>query len=599
MGFVLEATLFLIAAVIAVPLFRWLGLGSVLGYLGAGIVIGPAVLGLVGDVEHILHFSEIGVVMLLFIIGLELHPSRLWAMRKSIFGLGGGQIALTTFFLGGAGYLLGLGAMEALVIGLILSLSSTAFVLQILAERGELAKAHGRAGFSVLLMQDLAVIPLLALTPLMISGGQTSIEWLSIGLAILTVVAVIVGGHYLLSPFLRIIVRTRSSDLFTAAALLVVLGIAALMETAGLSMALGAFLAGVLLADSEYRHALESTIEPFKGLLLGLFFIAVGMGVDLNLLAAEPLAVLGLVAGLVILKALALGILAVLFGIKRQSAFAFAVYLAQGGEFAFVLFAVLQGSGGLAGETISLLTLVVTLSMVATPLLVMAFSSLGLMSERAVKPDADEEPMVPEGRVIIAGFGRFGQIVARLLRMKNVPFTALENDPDQLATVRRFGGDVHYGNAANLDLLRAAGVDKAEIFVIASDEPDQAVATAELLRTHFPKVKIYARARNRQVAHRLLALGVHFVERETYESSLKTAAAVYRGLGFSSTLADRAVAAFRRHDEALMDRQLAFYDDETKLIASAQEAAKELETLLEEDQAALEERQSSSKPAVS
>jgi len=593
MGFIFEATLFLLAAVVAVPLFKWLGLGSVLGYLGAGIVIGPAVLGLVGEVETILHFSEIGVVMLLFIIGLELHPSRLWALRKWIFGLGGGQIVLTTALLAIAGYLLGLGVMEALVIGAILSLSSTAFVLQILAERGELTRPHGRAGFGVLLMQDLAVIPLLALAPLMIAGGETAVDWLAIGLAIGTVVAVIVGGHYLLSPFLRIIVQTRSGDLFTAAALLVVLGVAGLMYAAGLSMALGAFLAGVLLADSEYRHALEATIEPFKGLLLGLFFIAVGMGVDLDLMTEQTMTVVGLVVGLVALKAVALLALAVPFGLKGTSALAFAVYLSQGGEFAFVLFAVLQGSGGLDPCLIGLLTLVVTLSMATTPLLVMLLSHLGLMSSKAPRPGDDEPPMVPEGRVIIAGFGRFGQIVARVLRMKNVPFTALENDPDQLASIRRFGGKVYYGNAANLDVLQAAGAAQAELFVIASDDPEQGVKIAELLRTHFPRVKIYARARNRQVAHRLLALGVHFVERETYESSLKTAAAVYRGLGFSSTLADRAVAAFRRHDEALLQRQLAFYDDETKLIASAQEAAEELGTLLEEDEAAIDPRKTS------
>lgn len=593
MSFVLEASLFLSAAVVAVPIFRMTGLGSVLGYLGAGIVIGPAVFGLVENVDTILHFSEIGVVMLLFIIGLELHPSRLWSLRKWILGLGTAQMGLTTALLAAGGYLLGLGPMEAMVMGMVLSLSSTAFVAQLLAERGELGRPHGRAAFGVLLLQDLAVIPLLAVGPLLLTGGETSLEWSSIAIAVGAVAGVVIGGRYLLTPFLDLIVKTRSNDVFTAAALLLVLGVAALVELVGLSMALGAFLAGVLLASSEYRHALEGTIEPFKGLLLGLFFMAVGMGVDLTLLSGSFSVVMGLVIGLVAAKAIALLILGRAFGLKGNSTAAFAVYLAQGGEFAFVLFAVLRGKGGLDAGIIDLMTLVVTLSMVCTPLLIMALSQTGVMKPKKVHhPEPEGE--IPEGRVIIAGFGRFGQIVARLLRMKKVPFTALENDPHHLETVRRFGGKVYFGNAANLEILKAAGTERAEVFIIASDNAEESVAIAELLRSHYPKVKVYARARNRHVAHRLLALGVHFVERETYESSLKTASAVYRGLGFSSTLADRAVAAFRHHDEALLQRQLAFFEDESKIIESAREAAEELESLLDEDQAAIEQEETSS-----
>ncbi len=580
-----QTAIFLGAAVLAVPLSKRAGLGSVLGYLAAGAAIGPSVLGLIHDVEAILHFAEFGVVLLLFVIGLELQPGRLWVMRKSIFGLGGAQVLLTATLLALGGAALGLPFVASVVAGLALALSSTAFALQILAERSQLTTRHGRAAFSILLFQDLAVIPILALVPLLgvapegVAGGGALLSVLKVA-AVLT--GVVVGGHFLLRHAFRIAARTRVREVFTAMALLTVIGMALLMELAGLSMALGAFLAGVLLADSEFRHELEANIEPFKGLLLGLFFIAVGMAVDFGLLLDKPLEVGALVVALVLLKALVLFGVAKAAGHGSRAAGKLAVALSQGGEFAFVILGLAVASQVMERDLVKLLILVVILSMVVTPLLVMADEKL-LPGRKKTDGDEFETPSGEENQVIIAGFGRFGQIVARILRAKRIGFTALEASQEQVDFVKRYGNKIYYGDPSRLDLLRAAKAEQAVAFVLAVDEVEASLRTAETVRKHFPDLKIYARARNRKHAYQLMDLGVTVLQRETFLSSLDIARSVLEGLGLPDYEADRVVKRFREHDERRLYAHYGLHDDEQKMIDLAKEAAEELEELFAQD----------------
>lgn len=576
-----EIALFLAAAVLFVPLFRRIGLGAVLGYLCAGIVIGPFGLGWVTNVETILHASEFGVVLLLFVIGLELQPSRLWTLRRAVFGLGGAQVLLTTLVLSAAGLALGLGGVTALVAGFGLAMSSTAFVLQMLAERKELATHHGRASFAILLFQDLSVIPFLALLPLMAAGeaaGGAS-PWLGAAKVFTAFAAVILAGRYLVRPAFRIIAAAQIPEVFTAAALLIVIGTALAMEQVGLSMSLGAFLAGVLLADSEYRHELQADIEPFKGLLLGLFFIAVGMSAQLSLLAGQPLTVLGLVAGLLLVKA------AVLYGLGRltrlppESARALALALPQGGEFAFVLFAVAAGEGVLAPDLQALLVMVVTLSMALTPLLY-------ALQARWRKPE-EQAPYdlinAPETDVILAGFGPFGQIIGRILRLKKISFTVLEKDSAQVDFVRQFGNQVYYGDAARLDLLRAAQAGKARVFVIAIADQETSLHIARTVRHNFPDLRVFACARTRSHALALMDLGIKDIIRRSYFSSLELTRQVLQALGETPESAERALSLFRSADEETLKRQQAVAHDQKALVQSARESARELQQLFEED----------------
>ncbi len=579
-----EAVVFLAAAVIAVPLFRRLGVGAVLGYLTAGMVIGPWVLGLVSDVGNILHFAELGVVLLLFVIGLELQPSRLWTLRRPVFGLGSAQVLVTGLILAGAGLAFGLPAAAALMAGLALSLSSTALVLQLLAEKKQLTTHHGRASFAVLLFQDLAAIPLLALFPLLAGAGMAQgWDWFGAAQAVGVVLAVILVGRRLLRPYLRLAASAKSQDVFVAATLLVVVGTALLMAQAGLSMALGSFLAGVLLADSEYRHELEADIDPFKGLLLGLFFIAVGMSVDLRLVLRQPLTILGLTAGLMATKALVLYALARATRHSHGAAVNLALFISQGGEFAFVLFGVAAGAGGLDKTLSDLLIVVVSLSMAVTPLAVALNEKWLRIGHAAAAPRAFDRIEPREHRVIIAGFGRFGQMIARTLRMKKIPFTALEASFEQVDFVRRFGNKIYFGDASRLDLLQAARADHAEIFVLAIDDVEASVKTAEMVRKHYPQLKIYARARNRVHAYRLMDAGVDRLIRETLLSSLELARDVLVGLGYTAAEAEQAVTLFRRHDEELLARQHKIHEDEAALIAAARQGAEELERLFEQD----------------
>ena len=581
-----QIVLLLLAAVVIVPILQKLRLGSVLGYLIAGILVGPWVFGVVRDVDTVLQISELGVVLLLFVIGLELQPSRLWVLRKSVFGLGGAQVLLTALALGLIAFAFGLSWQSATVIGFALAMSSTAFVLQVLAERKQLTTRYGRSAFAILLFQDLAVIPLLALIPLLAAGpavSQAMNPWLA-GLKALAVIAVVVvGGRMLLKPIFDVVARADIQEIFTAAALLVVISVSLLMSAVGLSMSLGAFLAGVLLADSEYRHELEAAIEPFKGLLLGLFFISVGMSVDLGVIAREPLIILAAVTGLMLVKAAIVFAVGRFAGHGKESARNLAAALSQGGEFAFVLFSLAAGYRIMDAVLVDQLVVVVTLSMAATPF-ALAFNDA--LSRRLRKPRGDEQfdnIDVGDSQVIIAGFGRVGQIVGRILYVKKIPFTALDRNAEQVETVRRFGSKVYYGDASRLDLLRAARVDRAKIFVLAIDDVEASIQTAETVRRHFPELKLYARARNRFHAYRLMDLGCELIERETFRSSLHVAEEVLTALGLSEWEAQLTVTRFKAHDEQTLARQYAVYHDETQLRQTSIEAAKELEGLFEQD----------------
>lgn len=580
-----QGLIFMVAAVIAVPLFKRVGLGSVLGYLAAGLVIGPWGLRLVTDVETILHAAEFGVVLLLFVIGLELQPSRLKLMRRSVFGLGGSQVLVTGLLLTGAAMLAGVPTSAAVVAGLGLALSSTAFGLQILAEKNQLLALHGRSAFGILLFQDLAVIPLLAIVPLLAPAtavSETTGFLLPVARALVVIALVIVGGRFLLRPVFRYVSSVNSPEISTAAALAVVIGTALLMYAVGLSMALGAFLAGVLLADSEYRHELEANIAPFKDLLLGLFFIAVGMSVDLGLILSQPLLVVALTLGLLVVKGSVLFALGRAFGLNNTSSGSLAVTIGQGGEFAFVLFSVAVADLVMAKPLADLLILVVTMSMAITPLLFAANEKLNTQLGQASFSDFDT--MEEEGNpVIIAGFGRFGQIVGRVLRVKNINFTALDISSDQVDFVRKFGNKIFYGDASRLDLLRAAGAADARVFVLAIDDVDASLAAATIVLRNFPKLKIIARARNRQHALQLMDMGIEPVIRETYRSSLLMTREVLQALGLDAESAKNVVRRFSDHDKKLLKYQKEIFKDEARLIQVSKDAAAELQALFEQD----------------
>ncbi len=582
----IQVAVFLAAAVIAAPLGRFFRTGAVLGYLAAGVIIGPFVLGpYVGlhDGEQILHFAEFGVVMLLFVIGLELRPIRLWSMRSAIFGLGGAQLVATSLVFAVIALAVGLSLAQALFVGLALSLSSTAFALQLLDEKGEITTRHGRLAFSVLLFQDLAAIPLIALVPLFVVGSaeQPAMDLGAAALAIGTILGVIVVGRFVLSRLYRLVAATGVREAMTASALLTVVGVAVVMGAAGLSPALGAFIAGALLADSEYRHQIKADIGPFEGLLLGLFFIAVGMSIDLTVMIANPAVLLAIVVGLVAIKASLLFLLGRWWGLKGDSAVRLGLVISQGGEFAFVLFAAGRLEGVIDADLANLLTVAVTLSMAATPLLLLIDDAIRKMGKR----EAPDYEMPPGGdrHVIIAGFGRFGQIVARVLRARRIPFTALDTSIEQVDFVRGFGSKIYYGDAARLDILRAAEADKAQAFVLAIDNVEASIEVAETVRRHFPDLPIYARARDRTHVHRLLDLGVTIIERETFRAALELTRRLLRGVGLSEAEVRRLTETFKRQDERRLVDDYKHYTDMEKLRANALSAAHELEELFAKD----------------
>ncbi|MBP2230580.1 monovalent cation:proton antiporter-2 (CPA2) family protein [Azospirillum agricola] len=578
----------LVAMVVAVPVAKRFGFGAPLGYLAAGLAVGPAGLGLVTNVEAIAHASELGVVMLLFLIGLELRPARLWVMRKSVLGLGGAQVGVTAALVAGLGIaLLGLPVPAALVIGFGLALSSTAMALPMLAERGLLANQSGRNAFSVLLFQDLAIIPAVALLPLLGNGSVPDADgaWVAVAKAAAAVAVVLVGGRFLLRPLFRIVDRAGTPEIFTATALLVVIGTAVLVEEAGLSMSLGAFMAGVLLSDSEYRHEVQADIQPFEGLLLGLFFVSVGMGTDLPALMAQPLRFAALALGVMAAKALVMVVLARVAGVPVAGAVRMGAVLSQGGEFGFVLFGLAVAGGSMTQEQASAAMLVVTLSMIATPF-VFAAAERWLVPRLLAKPKRPFDSIAEDGSpVIICGFGRVGQVVGRVLRMRGIPFTALEKNAAQVDFVRKFGNKVYYGDPTRVELLRAAGAEKARVLVVALAETEESLRVVEVARRHFPNLTLFVRARNRWHVHQLMDRGVENPVRETFDSSLRLTADVLRELGVADDEVARTIDTFRAHDERTLVRQHAVHHDEGRLIQTTRQAAEELQSLFEADRA--------------
>ncbi len=580
-----NSLIYLGAAVVAVPFAKRLGLGSVLGYLIAGVAIGPWGLALISNSRDILHFAEFGVVLLLFLIGLELNPKRLWSMRRPIFGIGSIQVIATALIIFTICSLLGLTWSSALIIAMGLSLSSTAIALQSLKERNQLSTPTGQSVFSILLFQDIAVIPMLTLIPLLGSNMGESSEPLLEALKVIAVIgAIIIGGRFLIRPIFRFIAATRLREIFTAFSLLLVIGIALLMDAVGMSMALGSFLAGVLLAESEYRHELEIEIEPFKGLLLGLFFISIGMTIDFGLLLGSPWLIVALVLGLLLVK------LAVLITIARASKLPasqhglFACLLGQGGEFAFVLFTAAVAANALEQQWASLLFVVVAFSMMATPLLL-------LLNERFIEPrflhlggqqpaDTIEESDNP---VIIAGFGRFGRTVGRLLHANRVATTILDHNPDQIEDARRFGYRVYYGDASRLDMLHSAGAESARLLIITVDDPEKVLAIADLAQQHFPQLTILARARGMATAMAFLKRDILLFRREIQESALLLGEDALKQLGYGAFQAKQMAHIFRDHEEALLQKMYQT-DALDKRIHISRMARKELAQILEADE---------------
>ena len=575
----------LAALAIAAPLARWLGIGSVLGYLIAGVLLGPyglTSLFSMHEAKELLHVAEFGIILLLFLIGLELRPRRLWAMRNAIFGLGGAQVGISALLLGAAAVLFGLPWHAALFAGLALALSSTAFALQVLEENGELSARHGRLAFAVLLFQDLAAIPLIALAPLFAVGVATAgMDFKAAIIALTTIAAVVVAGYFLLDHAIRLIARTRVKEAMTAVALLTVVGVALIMQSVGVSASLGAFIAGALLAESSYRHELEADLAPFQGLLLGLFFTAVGMSLNLRLIIDQPLLVATLVVGLVAIKSIVLFQVGRAHGLERRPARRLGMSLSQGGEFAFVLFATGVTAGVMARGTSDLLSVVVTLTMAATPLL-LAIDTW--MDGRKPSPSPLYDALPDNDRhVVIAGFGRYGQIVARILRGKKIPFTALDISPEQVELVKQFGAQAFYGDASRPEILEAAQIGKARALVLAIDDVEASMRTAELVRAQFPDLPVFARARHRNHAHRLLDLGITTLQRETFHSALETTRQVLRGLGYSERETERVIKTFRTHDERRLSEDYKHYSDMEKLQSRARSDAATLERLFAED----------------
>ncbi len=578
--------LYLTAAVLAVPIAKALGLGAIIGYLAAGIAIGPWGLGLVSNVQDILHFAEFGVVLMLFLVGLELQPSRLWALRRPIFGTGTAQVLGCAAALFALGALAGLPWRVSLVGALGLALSSTAIALQVMGERNLLPTSSGQAGFSILLFQDVAAIPILALLPLLgtVSGSNEAVapasSWLEAIKIIAVIAGIILGGRLLLRPALRWIAKSDTPEIFTAASLLLVVAIAALMQLVGLSMALGAFLAGVLLAESEYRRALETDLEPFKGLLLGLFFIAVGMSIDFAVVLAEPALVVALVLGMLLLKTVVLVLMARGMDVPLAERPVFVILLAQGGEFGFVVFQSALAASVITPDWSSRLVAVVALSMLLTPLLLVLtdrFLMPRLARGPAVALDEIAEPQ--HAPIIICGFGRYGQIVGRLLSASGLSATVLDHSADQVQTVRQFGWPAFYGDATRLDLLRVAGAAQACAIVVAVDDIEQGLAIVDLAQAHFPQATLVVRARNAQHWYALHARGVVHIERETLDAALLSGRTVLERMGWPPHEARTQALRFRQHSIELMHRLAPHREDTSRFVAMSRQGREQLEEL--------------------
>lgn len=600
-GIFSQAIVYLAAAVVAVPLAKRLGLGSALGYLLAGVIIGPFVLGLVGEEgQDVMHFAEFGVVLMLFLVGLELEPAVLWRMRGPILGLGGSQVVITTLVVGVVAFSMGLEWQSALAIGLILSLSSTAIVLQTLKEKGWMKTDAGRRGFSVLLFQDISVIPILALLPFLTIPGleQQAAElavhgagpdrpgWLKAVQVLAVVIVIVVGGRFLMRPVFNWIAGTRSHEVFIATALTLIVGITLLTEFVGLSPALGTFLAGVVLAESEYRHELESNIEPFKGLLLGLFFMAVGASIDFDIVAAEPGLTVALVFLLIVIKLLVLLILGRIFRLNLADNLMFAFVLAQGGEFAFLLFSYATQFNVISYELANQLIVVVVLSMIATPLIIIAYEHLVrprfidcMSGEEAGEEDVDMDRQP----VIVAGYGRFGQIVSRLLKADGIESTLLDHDAGQIEMTGRFGYKVFYGDASRVELLSSAGAEEAKLLVIAIDDRDKAVQMVTSARQFFPHLKVLARAFDRSHAYQLMDAGADVITRETFGSALIMGEEALKLLGYESSQAYRVMRTFKRHDELGLQKLYEVWGDDHAYGLRVRQYVEDLEKVLQDD----------------
>lgn len=607
-SFLLSAFVFLVAAIMVVPIAGKLGFGSVLGYLAAGMAIGPYLLGFIDNPEGIMHSAEFGVVMMLFLIGLELQPAKLWRLRRSVIGLGGMQVGCTLVSITLICILGGLEWTTSLAIGAALALSSTAIALQTLNERHLMNTPGGRRSFAILLFQDIAVIPMLALLPLLATTavvahaptGEAAEHasmvlteglpgWQQALITIAAITVIILFGRFFVRPAFRYIASSGAREIFTAFALAIVIGIALLMHVIGLSPALGAFIAGVVLAESEYRHELETNIEPFKGLLMGLFFIAVGASINFQIIAANPGLVFGSVIGLVVLKFIILQIVAYLAGLHGSQRWLVALILAQGGEFAFVLFDLAFQTNIINKETTQILMVIVAISMAITPFLMMYYQQVvqPKYQNSAPQPSTDtnnSSAAVHEApAVIIAGFGRFGQMVGRVLYSQRIKATVLDHDPNQINLLRKFGFDVLYGDATRLDLLESAGAATATTLVIAIDDVEQSIALANLAKKHFPHLNLIARARNRVHAYQLINMGVNTFEREVFTASMNVATHTLQSLGYRAYQAQRIVRKFAVHDRDTLIESAGFYEDEARLINHTTEARDQLEMVFEQD----------------
>jgi monovalent cation:proton antiporter-2 (CPA2) family protein len=578
-----QALIFIGASIILVPIFHRLGLGSILGYLTAGLFVGPYGLGLIRDLESVMHFAELGVIFLLFVIGLEIQPKKLWSMKKDLIGLGGVQILATTIIFASIGILLGFDPVSAGVLAFGMSLSSTAFAIQSLTSKNNFNTEFGKSSFSILLMQDLIAIPALAIIP-GLSGHSsspstsTNLTWLFpvflIGLVLIS--------KFLIQPFFRAIAKTNQREIFTATALFVVMAVAVIMLKIGLSAALGTFIAGVLLADSEYRHEIEANLEPFKSLLLGLFFISVGMTVSLPLIFSKPLLIFGCALVYLLIKALVIYGCGRLFKLNHNNAKAMALTIAQGGEFAFVIFSLAAASKIASSETLQTLTAIITISMAVNPLISFIDEKIEQRQENAVVPNYDEiKDDGPE--IIIAGFGRFGQMFGRVLRAQNIPFTAIDHDADQVELLRSFGHKVYYGDVSRLDLLESAGAGKAKYLILAVDDSDVSVKTARLVREHFPNLDIFARARNRGHVFDLLDLGVRHVKRETFDSSVNFVGDLLLAMGQSPEMSKAVIERFKKHDQNMLIEQYKVREDDDMFMSKTKQGGVQLSNVLSDE----------------
>ncbi|WP_142684351.1 monovalent cation:proton antiporter-2 (CPA2) family protein [Chitinophaga polysaccharea] len=593
-----QSMVYLAAAIVFVPLAKKMGLGAVLGYLIAGIIIGPSLLGFIGrEGEDIMHFAEFGVVMMLFLIGIELEPALLWRLRSSILGLGGLQVTLSAAAIAGIAYLLGQPVNTSLALGMILSLSSTAIVLQTLNEKGWMGTSAGQSAFSVLLFQDIAVIPMLAIFPLLAGNAAGDVAshtpslrdnlpgWAQTLVVLGAVAIIIIAGRYLVRPLMRIIARTRVRELFTATALLMVVGIAVLMNLVGLSSALGAFLGGVVLANSEYRHELESDIEPFKGLLLGLFFIAVGASIDFKLILEQPWLIIGLVAAIMALKAIVLLVLGKIFRLSTDQNLLFAFALADIGEFAFVLLSFTSQTRLMSEEMTAMITAVVAISMALTPLIMLLYEKViqPHYTRSEVKAEREADEIKEKNPVIIAGFGRFGSMTGRFLRANGINTTILDLDSDRVDALHNLGIKVYYGDASRYDLLAAAGAADAKMLIIATDHPEQTLEIVKMAQRYFPHLQLLVRAENNEDTFELMDLGVLHIYRETVDTSLRVGVDALRMLGERAYHSERAARTFFRQDERTLKGLSALRDDKKQYISSMKERIEEMEKLISSD----------------